>query len=187
MGVEILAALVAAAASSTAVMGLVRAFIRRDTGDSAHASIDDHEVDEVLAALRNKLTEAGGAGGGSDQRPATAPTPGELEARVIMDLYGKDLIAEAKRIAKRANAERPSKGHVRQAADRIGILRDRAGVASDLALALGSILIGGAVAFQVNLWTGGEANDGIGLWVAVGLATGVGIVVAAGTIKWRRT
>ena len=103
-----------------------------------------------------------------------------------MDVYGKDLIAEANRIAKRAKAERPSPEHVRQAADRIGILRDRAGAASDLALAVGSIFIGGAVAFQVNLWTGGDAKDGVGLWIAIALAVGVGLVVASAAVKWRR-
>jgi hypothetical protein len=89
-----------------------------------------------------------------------------------MEIYGKDLLAEANRIARRASAERPSKKHVRQAADRIGVLRDRAGVASDLALAVGSILIGAAVSYQVNLWTGGKATHGAGIWMTVALAAG---------------
>jgi hypothetical protein len=75
---------------------------------------------------------------------------------------------------------------VRQAADRIGLLRGRAGAASELALAVGSILICGAVAFQVNLGTGGDAKDSVGLWIAIALAVGVGLVVAAAAVKWRR-
>ena len=65
-------------------------------------------------------------------------------------------------------------------------MRDRAGAASDLALAVGAIFIGGAVAFQVNLWTGGDAKDGVGLWIAIALAVGVGLVVASAAVKWRR-
>ena len=174
-----------AAVSSAGVLEALRAFIRRDSDDGALASIDDREVDEALLALRDQLTE-GGTGGGTASKPAPAPSPGELEARAILDVYAKELSAEAKRVAKRAKAERPSKDHVRQAADRIGILRDRAGVASDFTLAFGSILIGAAVSFQVNLWTGGHAADGVGLWMAIALAVGAGIVVAAGVIKWRR-
>jgi hypothetical protein len=184
MGPELLVALVSilgAAGSSLGVVEVVRAFVRRDASDQLGlAALNDADIDEALEAFRKELKPGGGSA------PGLAKTPGELEMAAIMQVYGKELVAEAKRIAKRANAERPSKEHVRQAADRIGILRDRAGVASDLALAVGSILIGAAVSFQVNLWTGGDASDGVGLWMAIALAVGVGIVVAAGAIKWRR-
>lgn len=174
-----------AAASSAGVLEAIRAFIRRDSDDAEVATIDDREVDEALLALRDRLTN-GGSGGGGSPTSELSPSPGELEAQAILEVYAKELSAEARRIAKRAKAERPSTDHVREAADRIGILRDRAGVASDLALAVGSILIGAAVSFQVNLWTGGHAADGVGLWMAIALAVGAGIVVAAGAIKWRR-
>ncbi|GAA3164066.1 hypothetical protein GCM10010531_15300 [Blastococcus jejuensis] len=103
-----------------------------------------------------------------------------------MDVYGKDLIAEANRIAKRAKAERPSPEHVRQAADRIGILRDRAGAASDLAQAVGSIFIGGAVAFQVNLWTGGDAKGRRRTLNRDRPSRRRRLVVASAAVKWRR-
>lgn len=152
-------------------------WIRRPPPKSALAAIDDQDVDEAIQEIRESERTQG-----SDY----APSPGDLEARAIVSVYGKELIAEAQRIAKRANAERPSDKHVRQAADRIGILRDRAGAAADLALAVGSILVGGAIAFQVNLWTGGSAKDGVGLWVVLAFAIGVGLASAAGVIKWRR-
>jgi hypothetical protein len=56
-----------------------------------------------------------------------------------------------------------------------------------LALAVGSILVGAAVSYQVNLWTGGQAAEGVGIWMTVALAAGVGITVAAATMKWRRS
>ena len=185
MGIEILLAVAASALSSGAVASAVRAFIRRDVGDVALSVIDDNDVDEALVALRERLV-GGPAGDGAPRRASSALSPGELEAQAILSVYARELSVEAQRVAKRAKSERPSKDHVRQAADRIGILRDRAGVATDFALALGSILVGAAVSFQVNLWTGGQPADGIGPWMAITLAVGVGIVVAAGVIKWRR-
>lgn len=175
----------ASAVSSAGVLVAIRAFTGRNTDDAVMATIDDQDVDEALQALRDRLTE-GGSGSGTPAAPEVTPSPGELEARAILDVYAKELSAEAKRVAKRAKAERPSKEHVRQAADRIGILRDRAGVASDLALAIGSIFVGAAVSYQVNLWTGGLATNGFGWWMALALAVGVGAIVAAIAIKWRR-
>ena len=67
------------------------------------------------------------------------------------------------------------------------MLRDRAGAATDLGLAVGSILIGAAVSHQVNLWKGGKTAQGIGIWMTLALAVGVGVVVAAATFKWRRS
>lgn len=75
----------------------------------------------------------------------------------LMADYMKDLNAEANRIARRLGAETASPAHVRLAADRIGIMRDRAGIVADLCLALGSLLIGVAASYQVNLMTGGQA------------------------------
>lgn len=188
MGLDLLTVLIASAGSAIAASGALRTFIRARSADNAESTLNDREVAEALQGLRARLTPPHQAATGeSDADERTTATPAELEAMAIMEVYGKELIAEAKRIAKRASAERPSKSHVRQAADRIGILRDRAGVASDVALGLGSILIGGAVSYQVNLVTGGEAAQGSGVWIAMTLAVGVGVVVAAVTIKWRRS
>lgn len=103
-----------------------------------------------------------------------------------MRVYSRDLMAEANRIAKRAGADRPSKKHVRLAGDRLGVVRDRAGVVSDLALALGAILIGAAASYQINLWTGGRAQEGMGLLMTLILAGGVGLTVAAVFLKWHK-
>lgn len=175
------------ALSSAGAAGAIRAFIRRDIKDVQLAPIDQRDLHETLIALRDRLDQGGEVGGTPEESTSKPdPTPGELEARAIMTVFSQELTEEARRVAKRAKAERPSPEHVRVAADRIGVLRDRAGAASDFALAVGSIFVGGAVAFQVNLMTGGEATDGTGLWAAIALAVGVGIVVAAGVIKWRK-
>ena len=181
MGIEILVALAASALSSLGVLEALAALLRRRTPVRADLTLDAEEIEALADHMRAELTHsAGGA-------PPKPRTPAEVEALAIMQVYGRELLAEAHRIAKRASSERPSADHVRQAADRIGVLRDRAGVTADLALAVGSILIGAAVSYQVNLWTGGEAADGIGIWIALTLAVGVGAVVAAAAIKWRRT
>lgn len=118
MGLELVVALLASAASSGAVASAIRAFVRRDIEDVELAPIDDHDVDEALVALREELRSGGSATGGPSGEASPAPSPGELEAQAIMRVYAKELTTEAKRIAKRAKAERPSKDHVRQAADR---------------------------------------------------------------------
>ena len=91
------------------------------------------------------------------------------------------------RIAKRARSERPSKQHVRMAADRIGMLRDRAGVASDAALGIGSVLMGAAASYLVTIRTGGEASGPMDLAAVVALSLGIGLSVAAVVVKWRRS
>lgn len=171
------AAASAAAAGSGLIAVLSKVFRDRSTKQQAELQLDD--LDKAVAERIKQIYEEDGA-------RTPAPTPGEVEAQAIMDTYSRELVAEARRIAKRANAERPSKKHMRLAADRIGILRDRAGVLSDLSLSIGSILIGGAVSFQVNLGTGGEPNEALVPWIIGGLATGVGFVVSAATTKWRR-
>lgn len=153
----------------------------------ANKAIDNRELDFATRTLREEFlasTSGAGTAGGATAEP---PTAAELEVMAIMKVYGKDLFAEANRIARRANADAPSKKHVRQAADRIGVLRERSGVASDLFLAVGSILVGAAVSYQINLWTGGTASSGVALAMIVCFAIGVGFVVGAGTVKWRRS
>ena len=151
---------IAAAASSLGATEALRAFVRRGNAVRVDLTLDAQELDAATHILREELSQARSGGGGAGASTTKESTPAELEALAIMEVYGKELLAEADRIAKRASAERPSKKHVRQAADRLGVLRDRAGVSADLALAFGSILIGAAVSYQVNLWTGGRGHQG---------------------------
>lgn len=118
---------------------------------------------------------------------STNLSPAEVEAQAILTAYSKDLGSEAKRIANRVNAERPSKKHVRQAAERIGILRDRSGVISDTCLTLGSVLGGAGISFYVNIATGGAANPALEPWATGCLVVGTGFAVGAVVIKWRRS
>lgn len=138
--------------------------------------------DELDAAFEEALKELSGS------ETASRPSPrGKAEALAIMHVYIRDLLEEATRIAKRTGAEVPSDKHVRVAADRIGILRSRAGFVSDVSLGFGSVLLGGAFAFQVNLWTGGQAAEGSSIYAVGGLAVGIGLFVAAAMAKWRQS
>jgi hypothetical protein len=176
---------------STALPLVLEVLSRRAHAKANNLVLTIEELDQATRVLREEFSRTRTPGpGGADDGSSTSTitqTPAELEALAIMRVYSKDLMAEANRIAKRASAERPSKEHVRLAADRIGLLRDRAGVVSDLALAIGAILIGAAVSYQIHLWTGGRAQDGMGLWMTVTLAVGVGLTVAAVFLKWRRS
>jgi hypothetical protein len=164
----------------------------RRRSPKANLTLSSEELDAATRVLREEFSQTrtgspGGAGAGS---PTSTPTqtPAELEALAIMSVYGKNLMAEANRIAKRAGAERPSKKHVRLAAERVGPVRDQPGVVPDLALAVGAILIGAAVSYQINLWTGGRSQDaGVGLLMALLLAAGVGLTVTAVFLKWRKS
>jgi len=114
-------------------------------------------------------------------------SPGERAAKVILNAYSKDLASEAERIAKRVNAERPSENHVRLAAERIGVLRDRSGAISDCFLSIGSILAGAGVSFYVNILTGGAAGAGASVWAVGCLVAGVGCAVGGAVVKIRRS
>lgn len=124
----------------------------------------------------------------SPSSPASAPTPttaAQAEAIAIMKVYMRDLLAEAARIAKRVGAEQPSKDHVKNAADRIGVLRNRVGVIADIVFGLGSILLGVGISFQINLSTGGDAADGSGVWIAAATVLGGVLIGSAAVAKWR--
>ena len=187
MTLDLVAAIVGVLASAVGTSGVLREFIQR-ARPAKDLNLDPRALQSVADTLRQEMGSK--TGPTPPTEPGKAPSsdsPAEIEALAIMELYGRELIAEARRIAWRAGAERPSKKHVRQAADRIGVLRDRAGVSADVALAIGSLLVGAAVSYQVNLWTGGTAQSGTGIWFTITLAVGVGVIVAAAAIKWRRT
>lgn len=115
------------------------------------------------------------------------PSPGEQEAKVILNAYSKELALEAERIAKRVNAERPSKNHVRLAAERIGVLRDRSGAISDCFLSIGSILAGAGLSFFVNILTGGAAGAGASVWAVACAVVGTGCAVGGAVVKIRQS
>lgn len=181
--ITIVGVLVSGLATTTALRG----FIQR-ARPAKDLNLDPEALESVADALRQEMgTRPGPTTPTEPAKTGTSDTPAEMEALAIMELYGRDLIAEARRIARRAGAERPSKGHVRLAADRIGVLRDRAGVSADVALVVGSVLVGAAFSYQVNIWTGGSAQEGTGIWFTITLAVGVGVIVAAAAVKWRRS
>jgi hypothetical protein len=185
-----LLASIAAASLPTATSAILRRF-SGGKSEISNPTLDREEVDQATRVLREEFsrTETAGSGGTGSGSPTavSTQTPAELEALAIMRVYAKDLTTEANRIAKRASADRPSKRHVRLAADRLGLVRDQAGVVSDVSLAVGAILIGAAVSYQINLWTGGQAQDGMGLVMTLTLAVGVGLTVAAIVLKVRKS
>ena len=183
-GILIAAGLAAATAMSS--REFISRFARKGKPRSPDLTLDPSELEAVAQSLKTDLVERWAKTLGGTVPDPAPPPPAVIETLSIMKVYGKDLLEEADRIASRAGAERPSKTHVRQAADRIGVLRDRAGAATDLVLAVGSILVGAAASYQVNLWTGGVAAEGAGVWFAVAFAVGGGAIGAAGTLKWRR-
>lgn len=133
---------------------------------------------QILPALEEALTKA------PEPDPTRRPTKaGEGTAEAIMGAYVRDLMAEASRIARRVGAESPSPKHVELAASRIGILRARASVWTDVLLAFGTLLIGSAASYQINLATGGEAAPHWGVPMALTLAVGVGLSVTGVTLK----
>jgi hypothetical protein len=87
--VALLAGVAAAAASSLGSIEAVRAFVRRGDAERVDLTLDKGEVDEALHALREKLTGPAGAGSKTPS-PGTPPTPAELEALAIMEVYGKE-------------------------------------------------------------------------------------------------
>lgn len=108
---------------------------------------------------------------------------GDGEVKRILAVNTSDLLSEASRVARRHNADAPSKEHVRDAAAHLGLLRSTTAAWSDGALALGSLLAGGGVAYQVNVWTGGVASPQAAVPVAVAFAAGVGLMCVAIVVK----
>jgi hypothetical protein len=157
------------------------------SGMLARRSARPSEAD--IAITQDELSEALEAATEPEPivEPSALPTSsGKDEALVLVSVYMRDVVTEAGRIAKRLGAERASDVHIRQAAARIGIMRSRAGAVADISLALGSLLVGGAVSYQVNLWTGGEPASGAGLYAICAFGLGVGTLVAGGMAKWLR-
>lgn len=109
---------------------------------------------------------------------------GDVQAARILAAYAEDLRGEARRIAKRTGADEPSATHVRLAADRLGILRQRSSALVDIGLGLGGLLIGAASSYMVNIVTGGQENPSAEPWVILIGAGGLVLFVAAATIKW---
>lgn len=94
-------------------------------------------------------------------------------------------MAEAKRVAKGHHAIEPSPKHVRQAAVRLGLSDPRGWLVAlaDSALAVGTILIGIGVGYEVNLATGGTADDGTGRQVMIATMVGIAMSVLAASYK----
>jgi hypothetical protein len=126
-----IAAVVFSSLSALLSIETVRTFVSRAKPKGVNLVLGPVEIEWASDVVREELQQAeliaANAAGSTPAPPETPATPAEIEALAIIEIYREELLAEAGRIAKRANAERPSKAHVRQAADRIGILRDRAG------------------------------------------------------------
>lgn len=113
-------------------------------------------------------------------------TAGDEAAKRILRDYATDLRKEASRIAKRAGAEHPSAAHARLAADRLGILRERASILADIGLGIGGLLLGAAISYGINLWTGGTAEPGTAPMVMIVGTFGAVIFAISATVKWVR-
>jgi len=120
--------------------------------------------------------------------PEVIPTSskGKAAALAILQFYMRDLLKEASVIARRAGPDHPSEKHVDIAADRLGLGRSRAGVAADVTLALGSILLGGGSAYQVNIWTGSNPKEGTAMYEIIVVIAGAFMLGLAGAWKWIR-
>lgn len=118
--------------------------------------------------------------------PQSTPRPqgADAEAARILTAYAEDLRSEAARIARRAGADVASGTHVRLAADRLGILRQRSSAVADIGLGVGGILLGGAISYVINLLTGGDENAEAEPWVLLVGAVGLAVFVVAATVKW---
>lgn len=168
-----------------------RFFSRRETASArAEIKVTLSELNVALGkAAESQAAEGDAVGGTKGDSAPGAPGPtssGKKEALAVMDYYMRDLVEEASRIAKRHGAEGATDVHVREAAAHIGILRSRAGVAADVGLGLGALLLGGAIAYQVNLWTGGQAVHGTETYALLALGVGLGVFVWAATTKWNK-
>ena len=168
-----------AAGGSTAVADAVSKLLARSTKPSkeeakAVEAEVGNAVEEAVASIDPQLAE---------HRPSEK---GKAAAVAIMNAYMDELIAEAARVAKRAGSEEASDTHVEVAATRIGILRSTASAWSDACLAIGSLLVGGAFAYQINLWTGGTAKPESGLPIALALGVGIGLMATGLTLKGKR-
>ena len=153
----------------------------------ARRSAQPSEAELAVTQGELELALAAAMEGRPTVEPESPPTSkGKDEALLLMSTYMRDLTTEAGRIAKRFGAEGASDVHVREAAARIGILRSRAGVIADLSLALGSLLLGVALSYQVNVWTGGTPSERAGVYAALSLSLGVGLFVWAATMKLRQ-
>jgi len=179
----LLIALTAALSLGTSLIpGLVQRLVRKNVHAEPALLPDPVEVEVAYnEALDDLPTHSTGPG----EPPAEPTSSGKAEVLAILRVYMRDLVAEANQVARRAGSEQPSKKHVRMAADRIGILRSRAGAVADLALALGAVLVGVGVSYEVNLWTGGVPGQHTGLYAAIAFGAGVGLSVGAGVVKWR--
>lgn len=178
---------VVATISSTGVLSLVAALIavlvtaltRIVSARSAEHQVEARVLPDIPEGIPPELLQQ------ILDAPVEELSPGERETKAILDAYSKELNSEAQRIAKRVNAERPSKKHVRLAAERIGILRDRSGAISSICLSLGSILAGGGISFYVNIVTGGVPATGAAPWAIGSLVAGTGFAVGGIVVKLR--
>lgn len=172
---EFLLQLIMAAGVAAAANAVMVQLVRRGAPTASQRKAIEDEIgpalEEALAAPPEPEQSL---------RPTSA---GELAVQTIMKAYVKDLTAEASRIARRFGSDSPSPVHVGEAASRIGILRSRTSAWTDIVLGLGSLLIGAALAYQINLWTGGAPAKDSGLVMAAVFGVGMGLFVAAATLK----
>lgn len=175
LAIEFLAQVVMTVATAVVAIAATEQLVRRGAPTASQRKAIE---DEIGPALQEALAAP------PEAEPPLRPTSaGELAVQTIMKAYVKDLTAEASRIARRFGSESPSPRHVGEAASRIGILRSRTSAWTDIALGLGSLLIGAASAYQINLWTGGTPAKDSGLVMAAVFGVGMGLFVAAGTLK----
>ena len=173
---DLLTLFLTAASVSAVANYLVSRFARRGVEPTA-AQLKAIE-DEIGPALEEALARV------PEPEEILRPTSGaEGAMKAIMRAYMQDLAAEASRIARRFGAESPSPRHVSQAASRIGILRSQASAATDALLGFGTLLIGAAASYQINLVTGGTPAPGWGVPMALVFGTGVGLAVTGVTLK----
>lgn len=149
------------------------------------------EPGEMTDALE-QATEAAPAPPDPDELPPAAPirpqtSSGKAEALDVMRRYTRDLLEEASRIAHRVGAEEVSRDHVREAASRIGIYRATTSVVVDLMLVFGALVLGGPIAYVINLMTGAEAGTGGSVYLVIAAAVvGVALMATAATLKLAR-
>lgn len=189
MDLTVVMAILSALASAGTAQWVTSLFARRARESSGpRIEVTKRELeaalDEAVTHVEAPATPTPASEPVIADQPATSA--GKREALALVEVYMRDLLAEASRIAKRLGAESASAVHVREAAARIGILRSRTGVAADIILAIGSLLIGVAISYYVNLWTGGRPVAGTAVYALVSLASGVALFTWAATSKWNQ-